>query len=96
MASSTLPPFPTSTATLPPLEQPTSEPFTTTPAPTTTGLPTLAPNVLTEMTLAAQTTTPAPRERQGLSAVEFGVITVAIAISIVLIGIILAVQRPLA
>jgi hydrogenase/urease accessory protein HupE len=60
------------------------------------------------MTTMAPTTTAAPtgtptavplvegRERKGLSAVEIGVITVAIAISIVLIGIILALQRPLA
>jgi hydrogenase/urease accessory protein HupE len=56
--------------------------------PTTTAAPTGTPTTAVPLVEG--------RERKGLSAVEIGVITVAIAISIVLIGIILALQRPLA
>jgi hypothetical protein len=61
----------------------------------------IPPGEKTNLTTLPATESAAPlvegREgRRGLSAVELGVITVAIAISIVLIGIILALQRPLA
>jgi hypothetical protein len=96
----TLPPLPTSTTTLP-------DPNTLTPIPTISPEVTFAaerpipPGEKTNLTTLPATESAAPlvegREgRRGLSAVELGVITVAIAISIVLIGIILALQRPLA
>jgi len=77
--------------TLPPYDP---QPMTTmAPDPISQATPTATPT-------APPTTTAMPlvegKERKGLSAVEIGVITVAIAISIVLIGIILALQRPLA